>query len=361
MKIIIVHKNFLQNIPPLLSVACILSDLGHSVHIYTCGLTVQIESLLQEKGITYTVKRCHGATSIIGRLKQYLQYRFFIKKELERQQFDYLWIEDPHCLRSLGSFIKRYKYIIQISELYEESKALYKVTKKFIYDAQCVFMPEYNRCCFYQILFHLKERPIVLENKPYFIPSIEEMKLIEHNYKLYLEKIRGKKVILYQGRIHKERDLMGFVKATALLSDDYAFVIMGKDSDGMMQKYKEANPHIIHIDFIPAPDYLVITSHAHIGILSYDYLKLNTAYCAPNKIFEYGAFKIPMLGNNIPGLKVLEYANAGLTVDEKDPKSIVSAIQKIENNYDSFSHNSYNLYTSTDNYSKLKDAIKGLG
>ena len=86
----------------------------------------------------------------------------------------------------------------------------------------------------------------------------------------------------------------------------------------LLYKYKKLNENLNHVDFIPAPYYLCITRLAIIGILTYNPMLHNTAYCAPNKIFEYGAFSVPMIGNNIPGLNILKEHRAGILVNEDD-------------------------------------------
>ena len=58
-----------------------------------------------------------------------------------------------------------------------------------------------------------------------------------------------------------------------------------------------------------------ITSYARIGINFYRPNCLNKAFCAPNKIYEFSGFGIPIIGNDIPGLKnTIGLNNAGKCV-----------------------------------------------
>jgi glycosyltransferase involved in cell wall biosynthesis len=357
MRIVIIRKDALALIPPLLSVANIMADLGHQVHIITSEVSEQISKNLESKGITYQMLNFTGNSSTLGKIRQYLQFRYAVRKVLAKLDFDLLWVEDAHTLLSLGTFIKRYKYVLQISELYNNDSRLMKAISKVIYDAQLVFMPEYNRCVMYQVWFKLKRRPILLPNKPYFVPSMSEIEAIRPRYSKYLVKIGLKKIILYQGLIHIQRNIEEFVKAAARLGDDYIFVVMGRDQCGLVDKYRELNPNLLHIDFITAPDYLAITSVAYIGILSYEPMLLNTAYCAPNKIYEYGAFSIPMVGNDIPGLKILEQYKAGILVEENNEDAIFSAYRKINENHDIYSSNAKVIYDETDNKETIRKAL----
>lgn len=360
MRILIIRKDALAQLPPLLSAACILSDLGHQVHIISSDFSSSIVKVLEEKSISFEVLNHSGSTTILGKVRQYLSYRFNARRILATREFDLLWVEGGHTILALGGVLKHYKYVLQISELYDRFPKIINAIKKVINDAAIVFMPEYNRSVLYQIWFGLKRRPIVLPNKPYFIPSVEELSSISTKYSQFLNLINGKKMILYQGLIHAQRKLDNFVAAASEMGDDWVFVVMGKDDDGLVSKYREINPNIVHIDFIPAPDYLCITQKAYVGILSYDPMLHNTAYCAPNKIYEYGAFCIPMIGNDIPGLKVLESQKAGIVVNDSDINSIVNAYKSIDLSHEEYSINSHRLFKSSDNKQIIKDALLNL-
>ena len=68
-------------------------------------------------------------------------------------------------------------------------------------------------------------------------------------------------------------------------------------------------------------------------------------YCAPNKIWEYSGFSIPMLANDVPGLKyTVEMYKAGLCVNTNDENEIRNAILQISSKYDEFSYNAERLY-----------------
>ena len=70
-------------------------------------------------------------------------------------------------------------------------------------------------------------------------------------------------------------------------------------------------------------------------------------YCAPNKIWEYSGFGIPMLANDVPGLKyTVEANNAGICVDMSSVENIKNAIHGIDENYESYSKNSLAFFDS---------------
>jgi glycosyltransferase involved in cell wall biosynthesis len=218
-------------------------------------------------------------------------------------------------------------------------------------------MPEYNRTVLYQIWFKLKQRPIVLANKPYFIPTKESLEQLKEKYQDKISLFRNKKIILYQGLISKERDLSNYIQAIKKIKGEYQLVLLGHDY-GMLQQYLEIDPELIHIDFIPAPDYLLFTSLAHIGIVTYDPYKLNSAYCAPNKIYEYAAFSLPMLGNDVPGLKnIFEQYKIGVIIKENDENSILNGILEISNHLEKYKLLARKFYEAIDNTTIINDIL----
>ncbi len=67
----------------------------------------------------------------------------------------------------------------------------------------------------------------------------------------------------------------------------------------------EQFPETQYLGFYQPPGHLELIKCADIGILTYvaDQGSINPVYCAPNKIWEYAKFGIPMLCNDIPGLR----------------------------------------------------------
>lgn len=353
MKIIIVHKAKLNFSPPVLSVILNLIDLGHNIVLIDEGIDKKWQEHLANKGVTIHTIKSSATRNPLKKISQYYNFRKktkeLLKQYLPQKKDGLLWIEGSYTILALQGLINKYNYILQIQELGETVKYQLRAINKVIHDAKIVFMPEYNRTILYQIWFKLKNRPIVLPNKPYFIPSEQDIKKLESKYEGELESFKQKKIILYQGHIGKDRDLSAYVQAVKNLGDDYKFVLLGTDY-GMVDHYKKIDPNIIHIDFIPAPDYLVFTKHAHIGILSYIPECLNNAFCAPNKIYEYAAYRLPMLGNNIPGLLFPFMVNdIGEIIDENDSASIQNAILKISKNRDEYAENAFQFFESSDN------------
>ena len=86
---------------------------------------------------------------------------------------------------------------------------------------------------------------------------------------------------------------------------------------------------------------------------------LNALYCAPNKIYEYARYGVPIIGNDIPGLRsvVNEYRN-GVIVSEITKEEVKKKILKINESYEGYSKKSKGLYESCDNEKTVKEIIR---
>ena len=357
MNIVVINKDRLENIPPLISVIYHLNDLGYNVHVITTGCGENALRYFDDNNIGYNIIPDYKGGSVVGKVIGYLKYRRKVAHLLKQLSFDCLWVEGGNTILALGSVLLNHKFILQVSELYENSPRMFKAINKVIHKASAVVMPEYNRTVLYQVWFGLKKRPYVLPNIPAFMPSSDELVKLEDKYNEKLKLLTNKIVVLYQGHIGAGRDLTFVAKAVQELGDNYVLLLLGKDHN-TVHKLKELCNNIVFIDFIPAPEYLVFTKNSTIGILSYDPTSINNVYCAPNKLFEYAAYGLPMLGNDIPGLKYsLEYYGAGEIMDETNVESIKNAILKIKNNVDSYIENSRKLFTSFDNQAIIQSII----
>ena len=81
-----------------------------------------------------------------------------------------------------------------------------------------------------------------------------------------------------------------------------------------------------------------------IGFCFYDtrfdfYDRFNYHTIPSGKMFTCLASGVPVICNNLPGLSVVEEFGAGVLIEDLDAGSILSAIQKIEANYDYYAQN----------------------
>lgn len=280
---------------------------------------------------------------------------------------DLIWITSDTALKHLGNKVLKYNYVLQLMELSEEIRYYNKLplkmdASKIGNNALAVVVPEFNRAHIIKAWWGLNERPMILANKPYITKEFVKNNEIDNEYaREVIAKLKDKKIILYQGIIHRERPLDKYIHAVDKLGNDYAFVVMS-GGENIYKDIKSSNYYFI--PYVKAPDHLQITSHAYIGVLSYfpvptDYSILNALFCAPNKTFEYAMFNIPMIGNDVPGLKyAFDTTGCGVCIEDFEVDSICKAIETIEDNYETMSKNAEKYYDGTDIEKQLMDILE---
>jgi glycosyltransferase involved in cell wall biosynthesis len=154
------------------------------------------------------------------------------------------------------------------------------------------------------------------------------------------------RIALYQGIIRPDRDLSQVCRVFAKMWPHWSLILMGKDY-GHLETLRSIHPRLIHVPHIPAPEHLKVTSWASIGVVVYNHDCLNNLYCAPSKIYEYGAFGVPVLANDVPGLQnTVGTVEAGVCCDTADERSIKDALTALISGHATFSANATRMYES---------------
>ena len=370
-KVVLVLKEDIMLYPPVLSIINVLIELGYQV-IHIGVYSDQMEKQqLEDRGVLFcSTIEYNGRDSLLKKAYNQICFRHQVKsylKDLHLTGNDYVWMMQSETVCLLSSLVKKYRTILhffesvdsKISWKYRILAPLFSMSNT-IKKSNKVVCCEYNRAQILKGLFQLDVLPYVLPNKPY----IDESKLnsppneIERLVTELGNKLEGKKVILYQGIfLNVERRLDEFCQAVQGLPDDYVFLAMGRDTP-MYEELKEkyASEKIVFLPFIKPPYHLLVTRLASVGVLSYFPRPnsissiLNPLYCAPNKIFEYAKFGIPMVSNDIPGLHYiyLEHKCGECIPYPLSPQNIERTILKVFEHYECYSKGALSYYDSID-------------
>ena len=368
MEIILIHRNIFQNRPPLVSLVKTLLAYNIRPIIITAGLNNEFKSYFNSNKITFHVVPFELTRTRFSPVKNYLRSLLWGKKVAKilnnYSPVDHLlWIEGNYTFTSLqASLINRYKHVLQIQEMFNvpgiKGKLYERTISRIINKAEAVIVPEYNRAYLYKLQFKLKKLPYILPNKPSFVPNSDDLVRLKSKYTEY-EYLFNKKVILYQGVISSTRsNYMPILDALVKYDkgQEYIFVFLGREESlGYVNNLKQNGYPVEHVPFIPAPDYLYFTSRAYIGIVNYADNCLNNIYCAPNKIYEYSVFGVPMIANDIPGLRYTIGTNRCGCLYE-DENQIETALISVIRNHDEMSTNAINFYRTTE-YSSIVEQI----
>ena len=270
---------------------------------------------------------------------------------------DVLWVVNELTVMYAGSsFLKKYKdrYIFTIYELHTnsiESRHIRKASQNALINV----VPEYNRAHLQKYYFDLSDLPLVLPNKPTGHPLQRHLEIEDENIRNEILKIvnAGKKIIIYMGKITKERPLESLIKAVQLMNDKFELVVLGGRT-AYLKELEDCYPNAFrYLGFVQPPNHLKVASWADIGVIVYvsenNINGLNALYCAPNKVYEYTGFGMPILANDIPGLfYTVEHDKCGYCVDLNDVEDITKKLENCINNYEILSQNAMNFFNNID-------------
>lgn len=361
--VILVAKPSLESLTPTLSLALLLSKLAENLIVVTSKCSEQTCKKLENNGVK--VIQIEAKSFVRNKFfKLFNKIRFFLTFHSEvwrvyskSGEDSLLWVASGDTALAIGRKIKKYNYILQLHELYDKHPVYRYLLKYYAQNAQAVVVPEDCRAAILRSWYQLPETPYVLPNKPYYHPRKRNLYVTDSTARKLLDEEIGKntRIVLYQGDISPLRDIRPIAKAVRKLGPGWRFVVMGTDNHKFVEVIKQVYPELVHIQHISPPAHLEVTSHAYVGVAVYGFDMINAVFCAPNKIWEYAGFQIPMLCLDIPGLKyTVEAAGAGICSRMQDIDDIVRCLNSIDENYSDYSKQARKFFNSVD----LEEAVR---
>ena len=348
--ILLVFKADIFDLPPMITIIDSLKErykLKVITHLFE-GNEEKFREMYKDDNVELITSRpLSKSRSKVERLKNRLKRRLFeadVRKQFSGIEYDILWCIHEDTIMRFADLFKGKKYIVSLYELNDTRQYILKGIQETVQNAQAVYVPEYNRACITRCWLELKKTPTVIPNKPLDHPMERNLPCIHQEY------FDGKFTILYQGLVIEERKIDAYCEAVQDM-DDVQLVVMGNGygAEEYRNSLKARFPKVKFIDFVTPPKHLNVTSNAQVGIVTYDYSTLNTIFCAPNKIWEYAGFGIPMIANDIPGLNdTVNKYHAGICVDTEDASAIKEAIVKISSDYELYKKSTLEFYNSCD-------------
>ena len=369
-KIILIQVDSILGYPPTMALIHELVNAGCDVTVLTTVVNKQLHEILppsvkiEKIGNDYSYN-----TSAVTKLKELFTVRKNIWRYIDQHYDDntLLWVMSNITVKHMGMKLMDYRYNLHLFELVERVTYIGSHTfgldlTKLAHAAHRVIVCEYNRAQITQAWFKLKELPLVISNKPMPNDFKRNSPITKSdNAKAVIEQLAGKKIILYQGVVDVERPIEPIAEAIEEMSDEFVFMVMTGSPCEHLKKYKKT----IVMPYIPAPYHLEVTSHAFVGILIYTPVygtftsPLNSIYCAPNKIYEFSQFGIPMIGNDIPGLRyTIEYNRMGVCLSQMDTEHFKEAIQNIADNSVEYSRNAIAFNNGDNKAEVVRMALK---
>lgn len=352
--IVIACKESPERLPPVLALVEVMSELSDNVVLVTNKTDSAIRMHLENRGVKVVEawpeqKTTLGPRTLTGKAWSWMVFRrVFWDTYVPIAQNSLLWISTGDSALAIGKKLLQHRYVLGLLELYDRRKRYLRALKPFITRARRVVVPEPCRAAIFRVWYQLPYTPTVLPNKPYSFAGKRNMPVPPGPALDELNRIQGRKLLLYQARMVR---MEAFDVARAIndyLGDEYVLGILGQIRDhSMFTELKNLYPDLVHVDYIPPPDHLSVTSHAHIGFLIYNYESLNNVFCAPNKTWEYASLRLPMMCHELPMLsQQLEQYKAGETFRSGDPRSVAEGIRRIDDDYDAYCNGAEKLFAS---------------
>ena len=375
MKIIMSCFLHLDELPPAMTLIKELTEQGYEIDYY--GVDESSERLCSLFNHKVTFHKCamemeDQVPNLKVRIKNAIARRAIkllyrrIAKQMEEAYVsgDVVWVLHEYTLEMLGPTIEKLPFYLTMYELPDDLFLPISALKERMKLAKKIIVPEYTRAAIVQACLGLVEMPYILPNKPYEFPA-DDYHLEENPIKALAEEAHraGKKIILYSGIFLRERKLEPFIHAIMNHQDKYELLLIGRWSE-YLEELLQNYPAIKYLGFVNPPKHLDMIRYADIGILTYvaDAGSINPVFCAPNKTWEYAKFGIPMICNDIPGLKFTVEANRfGYCCDINNVTDIEQKLELICENYEEMTENSYCYYHTVDVSTLVRNILSGEG
>lgn len=172
------------------------------------------------------------------------------------------------------------------------------------------------------------QRVEVIYNYP-MIANTARSDLLRKLFSIPLEK----KILLSQGGLQKGRGAFLLIEAMKEL-DDCVLVFLGsgplEEEIKALATSSEIGSKVFHRAAVPSNELLAYTASADIGLCLIENLGQSYFLSLPNKLFEYIAAGIPVIGSDFPELsRIINHYDVGLTVLPSDVAQLREVIRTL--------------------------------
>jgi hypothetical protein len=195
--------------------------------------------------------------------------------------------------------------------------------------ADHLIFPEINRAKYFLSFFpETQQSEVLIFPNTCYMPEVSSG--VDH-YGI-AARVCGRKVIGHIGNVGAGHylnilfDMFGYMEPKG-----YFFLIVGKQSPEIEQallRFK-SRENILIINEVPHDKLLFIYPYIDWGLILYKPIDLNFSYCAPNKLYEYWSYGIPVLAHQLEGLAgVLKDPVQGRLFDFENHTGIQKSIKE---------------------------------
>jgi hypothetical protein len=344
----LVHPDFL---PPVYSIAQVLRDSGYNIHILTFdsyvpaqlalgpGITVETmgrhDNLKMSQRILLRKKYTKRAAQLVSAdtrsIISFCPFSYLCGLEIKRNIpliYIALEIADFVLLKFPSSPLTQYRNYL---------------TFKNISKADLVATPSIQRSAWLAGRCHLDFMPHVILNTAY----VDDATLAD-TFDVFKEIVPvdflNKKIILYTGAVNSDQCILELVQAFDLANDaQSALIITGIKENEYCESIKnfvhscKSRQSILLLPYVARAQMLALQSNAHIGacLTKENKHSVESSMIAPNKVGEYTAKGIYILGLSNEYMRLLQAQGIATLSDsatvENIARAIADALQKVNN------------------------------
>lgn len=350
MKITVITSEKLAEFPPAITLLQCLDKLGHTINFLSPYKDTYFESMLlaaAEHGyilqkVPQWMEKYHNHRLMASaafhseKLLRKLCLRMLSKRFSKQiQMSDVVWVLNENTTflggkgftRQLGDFLQT-MYELHIKN--KKNPQLYEFVSQ---RALLMVVPEYCRAHIVKAFYGLSEMPAIIPNKPLEHPRKKNLPISDPEIAEKIDQLKrnGKKIVMYMGILSTERPLEPIIEAVNQ-TEDYVLAVLGGRTPYLDRLEKKMSGRFVYLGSVKPPHHLEVASHADVAYISYvaNNQSINAVFCAPNKVYEFAGFGIPMLCNDIPGLKyTVEYYGMGVCAEDLSADTIKKCLEKI--------------------------------
>lgn len=202
-------------------------------------------------------------------------------------------------------------------------KFLLKLLSKRFDKVDLAILPEINRISIFK-----EQLKTDTPDKFFLLPNTNNKESVGEINQRPASKI----VIAHIGTVGSNTNITHYLEAIKRIPDsDFEFWFIGRIGSDILGLIEDTNAeNIKYISQVPHHKLDEYYKQIDLGIILYNDSSLNLRYCAPNKLYEYWSYGIPVIGDILPGLtSVINNDLQGRLIDMSDVDAFVETIQEL--------------------------------
>lgn len=379
MRITLITSEQLREFPPVITLLKALDQLDHEVTFIAPYHDLLFDSLhLVKTDHLYLEEKPDPRLTCYYRNRIQASLAFHIERLLRKKylrgipkQFtsklnhsDVVWVLHENTMLLGGKrFANRLgNYLYTMYELCIKNGSVPDIYGYAARKAILTVVPEYCRAHIAKAFYTLPHMPAIISNKPLEHPRTKNLPICDPAIAEKIARIKrsGKKNIMYMGILSDERPLEPIIAAMER-TDNYILTVLGRRTPYLDQLEQKMCGRFEYLGEAEPPHHLEVASHADVAYISYvaNNGSINAVFSAPNKVYEFAGFGIPMLCNDNPGLKfTVEYYGMGVCTPDLSVASIQAALAKIDANADAMAEAANRYFDAESVESAISDTLK---